>query len=352
VTISQPAQLTLTPARGAAPPTSVVLPLRNALGTLDAALGSVLAQSDPDFELLAIDDGSRDGSSELLAEWAARDRRVRVASLPESGGDLVRALQAGCQAARGRYLLRMDADDLAHSERLARTRALLESDPRLGVVGCLVRSFPEVSLLSGRVRYDAWLNGLRRHEDMLRERFVESPLAHPSVLLRREALESVGGYRSFAGPEDYDLWLRLFQAGWRAEKVPAILHFWREGSGRLSRVDSRYGRAGMGRARSRALVEHLAGRPVAIAGAGQAGRRLARDLLEAEVRVAFFLDLDPRKVGKAPHGVPVLAIEEGLARRGAELILSCVNGWGRRAAVRALLEERGLEEGPDFLLAG
>jgi len=342
----------LTPARGASPPTSVVLPLRNARSTLDSALESVLAQSDPDFELLAIDDGSRDGSGARLRDWAARDPRVRVLSFPESSGDLVGALRAGCAVARGRYLLRMDADDLAHPERLARTRALLESDPRLGVVGCLVRSFPEASIQAGRARYDAWLNGLRRHEDMLRERFVESPLAHPSVLLRREALEGVGGYRSFAGPEDYDLWLRLFQAGWRAEKVPAILHFWREGEGRLSRVDSRYGRAGMGRARSEALVAHLAGRPAAIAGAGQAGRRLARDLLAGGAQVSFFLDLDPRKVGKAPHGVPVLGIEAGLEARRQELILTCVNGWGRRAAVRRLLEERGLEEGPDFLLAG
>lgn len=331
---------------------SVVLPLRNARGTLDAALGSVLAQTDPDFEVLAIDDGSSDGSAERLREWAARDARVRVLGLPESGGDLVAALRLGCEAARGRYLLRMDADDLAHPERLARSRALLESDPRLGVVGCLVRSFPEASLQSGRVRYDAWLNGLRRHEDMLRERFVESPLAHPSVLIRREALESVGGYRSFAGPEDYDLWLRMFAAGWRAEKVPAILHFWREGPERLSRVDRRYGRAGMGRARSEALLAHLAGRPAVIAGAGQAGRRLARDLLAGGGQVSFFLDLDPRKVGKSPHGVPVLGIEAGLEALEGELILSCVNGWGRRAAVRALLEERGLEEGPDFLLAG
>lgn len=342
----------LTPARGAPPPVSVVLPLRDALATLDGAIQSVLDQSDPDFELLAIDDGSSDGSSERLREWVARDARVRVLSLPESPGDLVAALQAGCVAARGRFLLRMDADDLAHPQRLARSRALLESDPRLGVVGCLVRSFPEATLRAGRVRYDAWLNGLRRHEDMLRERFVESPLAHPSVLLRREALEGVGGYRSFDGPEDYDLWLRLFQAGWRAEKVPAILHFWREGQGRLSRVDSRYGRAGMGRARASALAAHLELRPVAIAGAGQAGRRLARDLLREGAQVAFFLDLDPRKVGKAPHGVPVLGIDEGLAARREELVLSCVNGWGRRAALRRLLEERGLREGPDFLLAG
>ncbi|MBL4848862.1 MAG: glycosyltransferase family 2 protein, partial [Planctomycetes bacterium] len=245
----------------APPPTTVLLPIRDANSTVDAAIASVLAQTDGDFELLAIDDGSSDGTSERLAAWAARDQRVCVLPIPESSGDLVAALRHGCARARGRYLLRMDADDLTHPERLSRSRALLQSDPRLAVVGCLVRSFPELDVQPGRSRYDAWLNGLRRHEDLLRERFVESPLAHPSVLLRATALAEVGGYRAFEGPEDYDLWLRLFAAGWRCEKVPALLHFWREGETRLSRTCGRYARAGFGRARSRALALHLGGRP-------------------------------------------------------------------------------------------
>ncbi|HBP19973.1 MAG TPA: glycosyl transferase, partial [Planctomycetes bacterium] len=235
----------------------MLLPVRDAESTVAAAIQSVLAQSEGDFELLVVDDGSRDRTPALLAEAAARDPRVAVLTQPAAG--LVPALEAGRRAARGRYLLRMDADDLAHPRRLERCRALLESDARLGVVSCLVRSFPELYVRPGRRRYDAWLNGLRRHEDMARERFVESPLAHPAVLIRARALEEVGGYRDFMGPEDYDLWLRLFAAGWRAEKVPALLHFWRERPDRLSRQDPRYGRAGFARARAEALAQWLAG---------------------------------------------------------------------------------------------
>lgn len=336
-----------------APPVSVLLPVRDAVATIEVALTSVRAQTDPDFELLVVDDGSSDGTAERLRAAAHADARIRVLRGATSGepGDLVRALELGRAQARGEMILRMDADDLAHPRRLELCRAALEADPDLAVVGCLVRSFPEVALQGGRRRYDDWLNGLRRHDDMARERFVESPLAHPSVLFRARAVEAVGGYRRFDGPEDYDLWLRLFAAGARFAKVDRVLHFWREDPARLSRRDARYGSAGFARARARALGQELGSRPAAIVGAGTAGRRLARALLAEGVRVTRFLDLDPRKAGRAPHGVPVVGPEEGLRARRDEVLLSCVNAWGARAQAREWLTSAGLREGEEFFLA-
>lgn len=336
---------------GAAPPTSVLMPVRDAVTTVDAALQSVLDQSDGDFELLAIDDGSSDGTLERLRAAEARDPRVRVLSRAGSPGDLVAALRLACEQARGDALMRMDADDVSHARRLELCRLRLDADPRLGVVSCLVRSFPELEVRAGRRRYDAWLNGLRDHASMARERFVESPLAHPATLIRASALASVGGYRELPLPEDYDLWLRLFAAGWRFSKVPRVLHFWRESPGRLSRVDARYDRRAFTRARAEALAHHLGGRGAAIVGAGAAGRRLARALLDRGVELRYFLDLDPRKVGRRPHGVEVRAAER-LAERGGELLITAVNAWGQRQALRAFLRGGGLREGEDFVVAG
>ncbi|MBX3467247.1 MAG: glycosyltransferase [Planctomycetes bacterium] len=333
------------------PPTSVLLPVRDAAGTIDAALGSVRAQTDPDLEVVVVDDGSTDGTAERLAAHAAEDPRVRVLRR-EGAGDLVGALELGRRAARGRLLLRMDADDVSEPTRLARCRALLDDDPGLAVASCLVRSFPEAEVREGRRRYDAWLNALVDHPAMARERFVESPVAHPSVLLRADALAAVGGYRDPQGPEDYDLWLRLFAAGARFAKVPEVLLHWREGPLRASRLDPRYGPDGMARVRAAALAVALAGRPAAIVGAGTAGRRLARHLLAAGARVAAFLEVDAKKVGRAPHGIPVVAHEEGLARRGEAVVVSAVNAWGARERVRDLLAGQGLVEGVDFYLAG
>jgi len=222
----------------------------------------------------------------------------------------------------------------------------------VAAVGCLVRSFPDAAVASGRRRYDAWLNGLRRHEDMARERFVESPLAHPSVTFRADAVAAVGGYRAIDGPEDYDLWLRLLAAGWRLAKVPRVDLFWRESPGRASRTDPRYGKEGFARVRAAAIARHLAGRPAAIVGAGTGGRRLARSLTSAGARVAGFVDLDRRKVGRAPYGLPVLGPEEGLERLGEVVWLSSVRSWGARAEVRGWLAGAGLVEGDGFFLAG
>lgn len=333
-----------------APATSILLPVRDAESTLAAALASLAAQTDPDYELLAIDDGSRDGSLALLRAHAAHDPRIRVLQTERPGG-LVAALELGRAQARAPRLLRMDADDLAHPQRLALSRRQLDGDPRLGAVGTLVRSFPDHAVQAGRRRYDAWLNGLRSHAAMARERFVESPLAHPSVLLRAAAVAQVGGYRDLDGPEDYDLWLRLVAAGWRLGKVPRLLLFWRERDDRASRRDPRYRTAGFTAVRAQALATELGDRPAWILGAGQAGRRLAKALVRHGAQVEAFLDLDPKKVGRAPGGVPVRG-PDAVHTRGDAVIVTAVRAWGARASARTWLEGHGLREGADFWLAG
>ena len=91
-------------------------------------------------------------------------------------------------------------------------------------------------------RYATWLNALCTPDAIRDALFVESPIAHPTAVITRAALDGVGGYRDTGGPEDYDLWLRLLLAGHRAAKVPEVLLSWRDSPRRLSRVDPRYHR--------------------------------------------------------------------------------------------------------------
>src|SRR5205809_960509 len=113
------------------PRVSVLLPVRDAGSTLDAAITSVLGQTLRDLELVAVDDGSRDDGGERLEAWAARDPRVRVLRRPAHG--LVAALEEGRRHCRAPFVARMDADDLCHPERLAAQLAYLETHPQIDV---------------------------------------------------------------------------------------------------------------------------------------------------------------------------------------------------------------------------
>ena len=115
------------------PPISVVMPVNNGQAFLDEAVGSIRAQTFQDFELIIVDDGSRDATPEILRSHAVADRRIRIVTQPQTG--VVAALNNGIAASAGPYLARMDADDVAKPDRLARQLEILARHPNVAAVG-------------------------------------------------------------------------------------------------------------------------------------------------------------------------------------------------------------------------
>lgn len=335
---------------------SVLLPYRDVAATLLEAIESVLTDLGAADELVAIDDGSRDGSSEIARSVAARDARVL---LLESGGSaskpagIAAALAGGLLASRGDLVARMDGDDVSLPGRFAAQRALLESDETLGAVGVQVELFPAPG--PGMLRYVAWQSSLVSRDDHARAIFCESPLCHPSTMMRRAALLAVGGYRNDRSAEDYDLWLRLDAAGYGLAKVPRVLFRWRMRPGSLTWTDARYSPARLLETRAAHLARRLAERerPFAIWGAGQTGRRLARALEPHEQRPVAFFDIDPRKIGRSARGVAIASAAEGIARAVAAelLVVIAVGARGARDIVRDRLAGAGLVEGAAYIAA-
>ena len=134
------------------PAISVVVPCFNARETLSSSLESILQQSFMDFEVVWFDDGSTDGGAEMVESYAVRDPRIRLLRSEHVG--IVEALRRGCSAARGRYIARMDADDVAHRERFAKQVSYLEDHPEAGLCGTQVRTVGE-DIGMGRKRYEA-----------------------------------------------------------------------------------------------------------------------------------------------------------------------------------------------------
>ena len=329
------------------PAISILLPVRNAAATLGETLESLKAQTLSDFQLVLVDDHSSDATALVAREIFAGDPRLELIEPKEQG--LVPALRAGTEVCRAPLIARMDGDDIALPERLELQHRLFVDQPALTVVGCGVQSFAEGELGEGYVHYDSWLNGLLTHAAMMRELYVESPLSHPTVMMRREALETVGGYRDNLWPEDYDLWLRLAHAGYQFGKVPDILLRWRDTPGRTSRQDGRYSPEAFMRCKAHYIARGPLrdDKEVIVWGAGQMGGKFGRLLEEEGKHVRAFVDIDPKKIGNRRLSGWVISPDD-LPPPGEVQVLACVGSRGARELFRAELMKRGYVEGESF----
>jgi glycosyltransferase involved in cell wall biosynthesis len=192
------------------------MPVYNDRPYVRQAVDSMLAQTFADFELVIVDDGSTDGSSQLLDELAARDTRIRVEHLPENGG-IVRALNRGLELCIGRYIARMDADDIALPHRLERQVSYLDSHTDVVALGTALK------YIDARGRDLAVVRHGHPSGSLLRG----NPLLHPTVMFRAGAVRDRGlSYREeFRYAEDYYLWLEMSRLGRLASLEDVLLEY-------------------------------------------------------------------------------------------------------------------------------
>jgi glycosyltransferase involved in cell wall biosynthesis len=330
------------------PHVSVLFPVHNGEPFLRDALDSVVEQTLRDFECIVVDDGSNDGSSRVAEEYAYRDPRFRVLASRRRRG-LVAALRAAVEVSRAPYLARMDADDVASPTRLAVQADTLDRRADIAMVGSRARYASVREGSAALARYVEWQNSLIEPHDIRRDLFVESPLIHPTVLMRRADLEAVGGYQDRGWPEDYDLWMRLLLSGREATKVPDVLLLWRDHESRLTRRAPAYRLERFRRLKWHYLTRSWlrAGEPVRVCGAGPTGRWWVRQLQRAGFAVPAVVDVDPRRAGRRCRGVPIVGPDAVRCDRGR--LLAAVASWRARVEIRTYLERSGLVEGQDFL---
>lgn len=206
----------------AAPLISVLMPVFNLREYLPEAVASIQAQTLKDWEFIIVDDGSTDGSSEWLDKAAASDPRLRVVHQANAG--ISKALNAGLRLCRGTYVARMDGDDICLPERFARQVAALEADPGLAIVGAGAELMSADGLVYGKVKHFT-------DHDRIRASLLMGnggALTHPVVMMRREALDAIGGYdEELVTFLDLDLFLRISEQG-RAANLPEVLIRYRQ----------------------------------------------------------------------------------------------------------------------------
>ncbi len=203
------------------PTVSALMPVYNAEPYLAEAVESILGQTFADFEFLIVDDGSTDRSRTILERYAARDGRIRLTSRPNTGHTV--AMNELLGLARGEFVARMDADDVALPQRLARQVDYLRVHRDVVCVGTAVHFIDA----AGRYLRDGH-PGMDHEAIQQRALAGDCPLNHPSVMMRRAAVQAVGGYHpEFEPAEDLDLWLRLGEVG-RLTNLPEVLMKYRQ----------------------------------------------------------------------------------------------------------------------------
>ncbi len=325
------------------PRISVVLPVWNAEGTIERAVRSILEQTMSDLELVVVDDGSTDTTPEILADIP--DDRLHVHRIEHQG--VSAAANTATRLASAPMIARMDADDVARPDRLARQLDdLIRRE--LDVVGSQVEILPTTgTLTTGMQRYQRWINeDTVADEQIMSLRFVEFPLVNPSLLARREYFEL--GFADNAFPEDYDLMLRAARSGMRFGKTAAVLLTWHDSPDRMTRRHDRYSDTAFMNCRR----HHFLTGPldecseVDLWGAGATGKPWLRWLQSHNVSVRKLIDVSPRKHGQTIHGVRVERPEAMEPPDGVPLVVA-VGADGARQKISDFVTERRYTVGGD-----
>ena len=202
---------------------SVIMGCHNGEHYLDDAIESILNQRCSDFEFIIIDDASTDSSWQIIEGWKSKDQRIRPYKNDHNLG-LAATLNRALTYSKGRYIARMDADDISLPERLSRQLAILENQ-EIQICGTWTRSI-------GRFRSKVTRYPIS-HEEICAHLFFQSPFAHPTVMLSASLYENFK-YREEAGiAEDYDLWARMSSQAIMAN-IPEVLLLYRVHEGQVS----------------------------------------------------------------------------------------------------------------------
>jgi glycosyltransferase involved in cell wall biosynthesis len=202
---------------------SVVLPVYNGAEFISEAVDSILAQTFRNFELIIIDDGSKDTTLEILKRYESYDNRIRLISRKNKG--LVISLNEGIELARGDWIARMDADDISLPHRFERQLEFLK-ETKADICGSWIKYFG----VGDRRVWKTYQSDMAIKMDML----FKCPLAHPTVIFRAHALKKLRYGIAWDFAEDYDLWTRSAIAGLTMTNVPEVLLHYRRHSKQIS----------------------------------------------------------------------------------------------------------------------
>ncbi|PLX23602.1 MAG: glycosyl transferase family 2 [Salinivirgaceae bacterium] len=331
------------------PTISVILPFYNAESTLDKACQSISMQSFKDFECILIDNNSDDQSTLIANKWALKDPRFKLITEAKQGVSY--ASSKGSLLASGKYIARMDADDIMLKSRLELQKEFLETHVDYGAVGGLVKFGGDHQKARGIKRFIDWNNEITTFEEIALNQFAELPVINPTLMWRKEIEEKYGGYIHGNFPEDYELILRWLSQKVKIGKVANEVLIWNDPPTRLTRKDNRYSFDAFYKTKAQYLSKWLRENnpnfpKVYIWGASRLARKRAKYIEEHDIQIQGYIDIsDKREIDeKIIHYKSIPSPEEAF-------ILIYTPQKNIKKKIAKYLSDKGFLDGTHYLFA-
>lgn len=276
---------------------SILVPFKNTESFLVECLDSILQQTYTNWELLIVDDGSTDSSYQIVKNYAVKDDRIHL--LSNDGSGIIEALRTGYKQAKGRFLTRMDSDDIMALNKLEKMQQSLVTHGEGHLALGKVRYFSNAGIGDGYKRYETWLNNLTSQGTNFNEIYKECVIPSPCWMLYKTDFDHCGGFTPNTYPEDYDLAFRFYKQGLKCIPSNEILHHWRDYTVRASRVDTHYAENSFLELKVHYFLElsRVKEKTIIIWGAGSKGKKVAQLLIKKNTPFEWVCD-NPKKIGK------------------------------------------------------
>lgn len=324
------------------------MPLRNSAKFICDALDSIINQSYSNWELIIVDDHSVDDSIGLIEKYQKLHSQIFWFNNPGKG--IIPALKFGFSKAQGKFICRFDSDDKMPKDRL---KIMLnkwnESSQNKTIVTGQVEYFGK-TISEGYKNYEKWLNQINSDGEQWSNIYRECVIASPNWLMRKQDLLAIGAFNNLEYPEDYDLVLKCYQAGFQIQYCEETTLYWREHPERTSRNSEHYQQRAFFQLKiSQFLKFENKGQKILIWGSTKKGRLSASILLEKGYDF-IWMDLNPQQFPNGIQGQKVISFLETSAFNPLETqILLCIYPENdQKRKIKAYLESLNFLEGKNY----
>lgn len=323
---------------------SIITPVKNAATWLAECILSVQSQELEDWEWIFINDHSEDESAQILNQASEEDQRIKV--YDANGKGILPALQQGLELCSGRYLTRMDADDIMPAGRLQLMLMELESSGPNSIVTGLSQYISDQPISDGYLKYQQWLNLNLVDGKVWSGIYRECVIASPNWLMRREELLAIGGFNDLLYPEDHDLCLRWYANGFKVKCIPEVTLHWREHPLRTSRNSDHYSQNSFFELKINRFLEldYRASKQLCLWGSGKKAH-ITGDILQRKKVDYTPMVLDQSDL-KTSSGFVWYKNVEQLSE--LQILIAVYPPLSERLKIESYLGGLGLAEGTDF----